>query len=182
MLVAMKTLLGNHDGYDMTREKPNGSNALSLPHLMRMAVEGSSSSLVRKRPLTPYVLSTFISITRRGLILGIQLTPGSWTVCTSATRAYASTALPSVGVTIPETIVFAEDVKQGKPAYVSIVSPISHHRCATPHTTPTTQPINLLYGHALLLTFPLFAHPKPTDQTPTSSVPTASPNLPPPAS
>ncbi|EIM87938.1 phosphatase [Stereum hirsutum FP-91666 SS1] len=61
------------------------------------------------------------------------LTPGTWTVCTSATRAYASTALPSVGVTIPETIVFAEDVKQGKPAPDPYL--LGAHRLSKPPTS-----------------------------------------------
>jgi phosphoglycolate phosphatase-like HAD superfamily hydrolase len=44
--------------------------------------------------------------------------PGArWTICTSATRAYACAALEIVGIDKPETAVFAEDVEQGKPAY-----------------------------------------------------------------
>jgi HAD superfamily hydrolase (TIGR01509 family) len=38
-----------------------------------------------------------------------------WTICTSATRGYGSAALEVVGIVPPETIVFAEDVEQGKP-------------------------------------------------------------------
>jgi len=38
-----------------------------------------------------------------------------WTICTSATRGYGSAALNAVGIVAPETIVFAEDVAQGKP-------------------------------------------------------------------
>ncbi|KAI0050236.1 phosphatase [Auriscalpium vulgare] len=39
-----------------------------------------------------------------------------WTVCTSATRIYATAALATVGIEQPEAIVFAEDVENGKPA------------------------------------------------------------------
>ncbi|KAH8981027.1 phosphatase [Lactarius akahatsu] len=58
---------------------------------------------------------------------GITLLPGvrtlidnlgdskHWTICTSATRGYGSAALEVVGIAPPETIVFAEDVAQGKP-------------------------------------------------------------------
>ena len=44
-----------------------------------------------------------------------------WTICTSATRGYGSAALNVVEIVAPEAIVFAEDVAQGKPKYVSIV-------------------------------------------------------------
>ncbi|KAH9169490.1 phosphatase [Lactarius sanguifluus] len=58
---------------------------------------------------------------------GITLLPGvrtlidnlgaskHWTICTSATRGYGSAALEVVGIVPPETIVFAEDVAEGKP-------------------------------------------------------------------
>ncbi|KAH8982746.1 phosphatase [Lactarius hatsudake] len=58
---------------------------------------------------------------------GITLLPGvrtlidnlgaskHWTICTSATRGYGSAALEVVGIAPPETIVFAEDVAEGKP-------------------------------------------------------------------
>ncbi|KAI0031680.1 phosphatase [Vararia minispora EC-137] len=39
-----------------------------------------------------------------------------WTICTSATRSYASAALEIAGIEKPETSVFAEDVESGKPA------------------------------------------------------------------
>jgi glycerol-1-phosphatase len=39
-----------------------------------------------------------------------------WTICTSATRAYASAAMAQAGIEKPETAVFAEDVEKGKPA------------------------------------------------------------------
>ncbi|THH12494.1 hypothetical protein EW146_g7646 [Bondarzewia mesenterica] len=38
-----------------------------------------------------------------------------WTICTSATGAYATKALLSVGIEIPDAIVYAEDVEKGKP-------------------------------------------------------------------
>ncbi|KAI0065826.1 phosphatase [Artomyces pyxidatus] len=38
-----------------------------------------------------------------------------WTVCTSATRVYATAALGTTGVEPPETMVYAEDVAKGKP-------------------------------------------------------------------
>ncbi|KAI0265810.1 phosphatase [Gloeopeniophorella convolvens] len=38
-----------------------------------------------------------------------------WTICTSATRAYGSAALATVGIDRPQTTVFAEDVTRGKP-------------------------------------------------------------------
>ncbi|KAA1468790.1 phosphatase [Dentipellis sp. KUC8613] len=38
-----------------------------------------------------------------------------WTICTSATRAYASLALETVGISLPDGVVFAEDVEKGKP-------------------------------------------------------------------
>ena len=48
-----------------------------------------------------------------------------WTICTSATRGYGSAALEVVGIVPPETIVFSEDVAQGKPQYVSyVLSPL----------------------------------------------------------
>ncbi|KAF5388056.1 hypothetical protein D9615_000562 [Tricholomella constricta] len=39
----------------------------------------------------------------------------SWAICTSATRAYASSALRIAGVPVPDVFVAAEDVTQGKP-------------------------------------------------------------------
>jgi len=39
-----------------------------------------------------------------------------WTICTSAARAYGTAALEIVGIDMPEAIVFAEDVQQGKPS------------------------------------------------------------------
>ncbi|KAG6833932.1 hypothetical protein H0H87_007943 [Tephrocybe sp. NHM501043] len=39
----------------------------------------------------------------------------AWAICTSATRAYASSALRLAGVPVPDVFVAAEDVKQGKP-------------------------------------------------------------------
>ncbi|ETW83734.1 hypothetical protein HETIRDRAFT_47108 [Heterobasidion irregulare TC 32-1] len=50
-----------------------------------------------------------------------ELAPGAkyptpcWTICTSATSVYAGKALAFVGIEIPDAIVYAEDVKQGKP-------------------------------------------------------------------
>ncbi|KAJ7683974.1 phosphatase [Mycena rosella] len=38
-----------------------------------------------------------------------------WAICTSATRYYATTALGLAGVPIPDVLVVAEDVTQGKP-------------------------------------------------------------------
>ncbi|KAJ6598868.1 HAD-like domain-containing protein [Mycena vulgaris] len=38
-----------------------------------------------------------------------------WAICTSATRSYATTALRLAGVPVPEILVVAEDVTQGKP-------------------------------------------------------------------
>jgi len=38
-----------------------------------------------------------------------------WAICTSATRYYASTALATAGVPVPDVLVVAEDVTQGKP-------------------------------------------------------------------
>ncbi|KAK0468139.1 phosphatase [Desarmillaria tabescens] len=40
----------------------------------------------------------------------------SWAICTSATKKYATAALGSAGVTIPDVFVVAEDVEKGKPA------------------------------------------------------------------
>lgn len=129
-------------GNDLNREKPSGSSELSLARPARTDAEGSSCSLVPEMPLTLSVYPSFTDTTRVVLMLAVQLTPGTWTVCTSATRAYASTALPSVGVTLPETIVFSEDVKKGKPEYVPIafsliflLVPIPSLHDATCHTT-----------------------------------------------
>ncbi|KZV66673.1 HAD-like protein [Peniophora sp. CONT] len=49
------------------------------------------------------------------LVSAIASYPQSWTICTSATKAYASAALAAAGITAPETTVYAEDVEQGKP-------------------------------------------------------------------
>ena len=38
-----------------------------------------------------------------------------WTICTSATRAYASSALKIAGIPIPDVFIVAEDVSRGKP-------------------------------------------------------------------
>ncbi|KAJ7490386.1 HAD-like domain-containing protein [Mycena galericulata] len=38
-----------------------------------------------------------------------------WAICTSATRYYATTALSTAGVPVPDVLVVAEDVSQGKP-------------------------------------------------------------------
>jgi len=38
-----------------------------------------------------------------------------WAICTSATRAYASQALPLAGVPIPKAFITADDVPAGKP-------------------------------------------------------------------
>jgi len=51
-----------------------------------------------------------------------ELLPGSkypnpcWAICTSATRAYATSALNMAGVPIPDAFVAAEDVTHGKPS------------------------------------------------------------------
>jgi beta-phosphoglucomutase-like phosphatase (HAD superfamily) len=51
-----------------------------------------------------------------------ELLPGSkypkpcWAICTSATRAYATSALNMAGVPIPDAFVAAEDVTVGKPS------------------------------------------------------------------
>lgn len=155
----------------MNREKPSGSKELSLARPARTDAEGSSCSPVPGMLLTLSVYPSFTDTAQLVLTLAMQLTPGTWTVCTSATRAYASTALPSVGVTLPETIVFSEDVKKGKPEYVPIafsliflLVPISSLHAATRHTTVLT------------------INQKSTDQIPTSSAPNVSPNPPPPAS
>ncbi|TFK55441.1 HAD-like protein [Heliocybe sulcata] len=47
---------------------------------------------------------------------GRSLPKPCWTICTSATREYASAALQITGVPVPEVFVAAEDVTQGKPA------------------------------------------------------------------
>ncbi|KAJ7368499.1 HAD-like domain-containing protein [Mycena albidolilacea] len=39
----------------------------------------------------------------------------SWAICTSATRDYATNALRLAGVPVPDVMVVAEDVEQGKP-------------------------------------------------------------------
>ncbi|KIL70195.1 hypothetical protein M378DRAFT_609381 [Amanita muscaria Koide BX008] len=39
-----------------------------------------------------------------------------WAICTSATRAYASSALQKAGVPVPDVFVTAEDVVHGKPS------------------------------------------------------------------
>jgi len=50
-----------------------------------------------------------------------ELLPGAkhpkpcWAICTSATRAYATSALTLAGVPIPDVFVTAEDVTRGKP-------------------------------------------------------------------
>ena len=38
-----------------------------------------------------------------------------WTICTSATRAYASSALKIAGIPIPDVFIVAEDFSRGKP-------------------------------------------------------------------
>ncbi|KAF8812261.1 HAD-like protein [Phlegmacium glaucopus] len=38
-----------------------------------------------------------------------------WTICTSATRTYASSALKTVGIPVPDVFVVSEDVARGKP-------------------------------------------------------------------
>ncbi|KIK67940.1 hypothetical protein GYMLUDRAFT_36747 [Collybiopsis luxurians FD-317 M1] len=51
-----------------------------------------------------------------------QINPGrhhpkpSWAICTSATRAYALSALANAGIDVPDAFVAAEDVIKGKPA------------------------------------------------------------------
>ncbi|KAF8579732.1 HAD-like protein [Ramaria rubella] len=40
----------------------------------------------------------------------------SWAICTSATRTYALSALDVADVPVPEVLITAEDVEQGKPA------------------------------------------------------------------
>ncbi|KAM6496015.1 HAD-like domain containing protein [Amanita muscaria] len=44
-----------------------------------------------------------------------------WAICTSATRAYASSALQKAGVPVPDVFVTAEDVVHGKPRCVAKV-------------------------------------------------------------
>ncbi|KAJ6539536.1 HAD-like domain-containing protein [Mycena capillaripes] len=44
-----------------------------------------------------------------------KLPTPSWAICTSATRYYASQALSVSGVPVPDVLVVAEDVTQGKP-------------------------------------------------------------------
>jgi len=51
-----------------------------------------------------------------------ELLPGSkypspcWAICTSATKAYATSALNMAGIPIPDAFVAAEDVAHGKPS------------------------------------------------------------------
>ncbi|KAJ7180296.1 HAD-like domain-containing protein [Mycena crocata] len=45
-----------------------------------------------------------------------KLPSPSWAICTSATRFYATTAIGLAGVPMPEVLVVAEDVIQGKPS------------------------------------------------------------------
>ena len=49
------------------------------------------------------------------LVSSIASQPKRWTICTSATRDYATAALAKAGIVEPETAVYAEDVEQGKP-------------------------------------------------------------------
>jgi len=49
------------------------------------------------------------------LLPGRHLPKPCWAICTSATRAYASTALEIAGVPIPDVLVTADDVRRGKP-------------------------------------------------------------------
>ncbi|KAF8076583.1 HAD-like domain-containing protein [Lyophyllum atratum] len=74
------------------------------------------------------IVSTSTENGRQGIVLlpGVtaaleELAPArhlpepSWAICTSATRAYASSALRIAGVPVPDVFVAAEDVTQGKP-------------------------------------------------------------------
>lgn len=46
---------------------------------------------------------------------GAKLPRPCWAICTSATKAYASAALESAGILVPDVFVVAEDVSRGKP-------------------------------------------------------------------
>ncbi|KAK0498573.1 HAD-like domain-containing protein [Armillaria luteobubalina] len=61
--------------------------------------------------LLPGVARNFAEITP-----GHKLPNPSWAICTSATRKYATAALGTAGVTLPDVLVVAEDVERGKPA------------------------------------------------------------------
>jgi glycerol 3-phosphatase-1 len=45
----------------------------------------------------------------------MHLPNARWAICTSATRAYATSALGLTGIPIPDVFVASEDVQQGKP-------------------------------------------------------------------
>jgi len=49
------------------------------------------------------------------LLPGAKCPKPCWAICTSATKAYATSALNMAGVPIPDVFVTAEDVTQGKP-------------------------------------------------------------------
>ncbi|GLB33984.1 putative HAD-hyrolase-like protein [Lyophyllum shimeji] len=74
------------------------------------------------------IVSTSTEHGRRGIVMlpGVvaaleELAPArylpdpSWAICTSATRAYATSALRIAGIPVPDVFVAAEDVTQGKP-------------------------------------------------------------------
>jgi hypothetical protein len=53
-----------------------------------------------------------------------------WAICTSATRAYASSALQTTNIPIPDVFVTADDVTSGKPKCVTArhySTPTIHH-------------------------------------------------------
>ncbi|KAI5124950.1 hypothetical protein M0805_007377 [Coniferiporia weirii] len=49
-------------------------------------------------------------------LLGVEDAHSRWALCTSATRAYATSALQIAGIPTPKKFIAAEDVQSGKPA------------------------------------------------------------------
>ncbi|THH12493.1 hypothetical protein EW146_g7647 [Bondarzewia mesenterica] len=100
----------------VTRSHENGKTGLKLLPGVREIID---EVWMRKRGLFLHFCIFFLLTA--AFFLCIKLAPGAkfpkqcWTICTSATRAYASQALPSVGINIPDGIVYAEDVEKGKP-------------------------------------------------------------------
>ncbi|KAF4619286.1 hypothetical protein D9613_005101 [Agrocybe pediades] len=61
------------------------------------------------------VLLPGVSAVMQEIAAGRFLPNPCWAICTSATREYASSALASAGVPVPDVFVASEDVEKGKP-------------------------------------------------------------------
>ena len=83
-----------------------------------MPLPGARQIMDNVRPSSPQYVVVLALMRPHQLAPSRSYPNPSWTICTSATRAYGSSVLNAVGIELPDAIVFANDVQLGKPQYV----------------------------------------------------------------